>query len=109
MPPADAAELKAAVFNIPGIDRKRFFLFTLYLCYKEPGKRFPTPGTKKTSKKKRVEGAVMNAFLPVSKKEFQDLLPDISATTIEQVLGSMIKGGIIKKTGSTRNARYIKN
>ena len=85
------------------------FLFTLYLCYKELDKRFLTLGTKKTSKKKRVEGAVMNAFLPISKKELQDLMPDISATTIEQVLGSMIKDGVIRKIGSTRNAKYIKN
>ena len=85
------------------------FLFTLYLCYKELDKRFLTLGTKKISKKKRVEGAVMNAFLPISKKELQDLMPDISATTIEQVLGSMIKNGVIRKIGSTRNAKYIKN
>ena len=85
------------------------FLYTLYLCYKELDKRFLTLGTKKISKKKRVEGAVMNAFLPVSKKELQDLMPDISATTIEQVLGSMIKDGAIRKIGSTRNAKYIKN
>ena len=52
---------------------------------------------------------LMNAFLPISKKELQDLMPDISATTIEQVLGSMIKDGVIRKIGSTRNAKYIKN
>ncbi len=85
------------------------FLYTLYLCYKELDKRFLTLGTKKTSKKKRVEGAVMNAFLPISKKEIRDLLPDISATTIEQVLGSMLKNGMVRKIGSTRNAKYIKN
>lgn len=85
------------------------FLFTLYMCYKELDKRFLTLGTKKISKKNRVEGAVMNAFLPISKKELQDLMPDISATTIEQVLSSMVKDGVIRKIGSTRNAKYIKN
>ncbi|MBP5237050.1 MAG: Fic family protein [Clostridia bacterium] len=91
---------------IPFIEK---FLLTLYLCYKELDKRFLTLGTKKISKKKRVEGTVMNAFLPIGKKELQDLMPDISATTIEQVLGSMVKDGAVRKIGSTRNAKYIRN
>lgn len=85
------------------------FLYTLYLCYKELDKRFLTLETKKVSKKRRVEEAIKNAFLPISKKELCSLLPDVSATTIEQVLGSMIKNGSVRKIGSTRNARYIKN
>ncbi len=84
------------------------FLFTLYLCYKELDKRFLTLGTKKTSKKKRVEGAVMNAFLPIGKKEICDLLPDVSVSTVEAVLSSMLKSGKIRKIGSTRDAKYIK-
>ena len=85
------------------------FLYTLYLCYKELDKRFLTLGSKKVSKKKRVEDAVINAFLPISKKELCDLLPDVSPTTIEQVLGSMMKDKRIKKIGLTKNAKYIKN
>ena len=85
------------------------FLYTLYLCYKELDKRFLTLGSKKVSKKKRVENAVLNAFLPISKQELCALLPDVSATTIEQVLGSMVKDGKIKKIGLTRSAKYIKN
>lgn len=84
------------------------FLYTLYLCYKELDKRFLTLGTKKVSKKKRVESAIMNSFLPISKKELQALLPDISLTTIEAVLASMLNDGKIKKIGSTKNAKYIK-
>ena len=84
------------------------FLYTLYLCYKELDKRFLTLGTKKVSKKKRVESAIMNSFLPISKKELQALLPDISLTTIEAVLASMLNDGKIKKIGSTKGARYIK-
>ena len=85
------------------------FLYTLYLCYKELDKRFLTLGSKKVSKKKRVEDAVLNAFLPISKQDLCALLPDVSATTIEQVLGSMVKDGKIKKIGLTRSAKYIKN
>lgn len=85
------------------------FLYTLYLCYKELDKRFLTLGTKKVSKKERVEKAILNAFLPISKKEIHDILPDVSITTIEEVLSSMVKNGVISKIGTTRNVKYIKN
>ena len=84
------------------------FLYTLYLCYKELDRRFLTLGTKKVSKTKRVEAAVLNAFLPIGKKELLELLPDVSPTTVEKVLSSMLKEGRIRKIGSTRNAKYIK-
>ena len=51
---------------------------------------------------------VLSSFLPISKKEIQSLLPDISVSTIEKVLSNMIKDGEIEKIGETYNARYIK-
>jgi len=84
------------------------FLFALYRCYKELDKRFLTLETQKVSKKQRVEKAVLSAFLPISKKELHDLLPDVSVTTIEEVLASMVKAGKLAKVGSTRNAKYLK-
>lgn len=50
----------------------------------------------------------MNAFIPVSKKEIKDLLPDVSITTIEKVISEMLKNGRITKIGLTSKARYIK-
>ena len=50
----------------------------------------------------------MNAFLPIGKKEICDLLPDVSVSTVEEVLSSMLKSGKIRKIGSTRDAKYIK-
>lgn len=84
------------------------FLFTLYLCYKELDKRFLTLRSGKISKTKRVEETVLSAFLPVSKKEISNLLPDISVTTIESVLAAMVKSGKIGKIGTTKNAKYFK-
>lgn len=84
------------------------FLYTLYLCYKELDKRFLTLSTKKTSKKQRIEQIVLSAFIPISKKEIQDLLPDVSITTIEAVLSQMLKDGAIYKIGTTKNCKYIK-
>ena len=84
------------------------FLFTLYLCYKELDKRFLTLKSGKVSKAKRIEEIVLSAFIPISKKEIQDLLPDISVSTIERVLSEMLKDGKISKIGATNSARYIK-
>ncbi len=84
------------------------FLFTLYLCYKELDKRFLTLKSGKVSKTKRIEETIMASFLPISKKEIENLLPDISITTIEKVLSIKLKEGKIKKIGTTNNAKYIK-
>jgi Fic family protein len=84
------------------------FLFTLYLCYKELDKRFLTIKSGKVSKTKRIEEIVLTSFIPISKKEIINLLPDISVTTIEKVLSNMMKDGKIVKIGSTSNAKYLK-
>ena len=84
------------------------FLHALYLCYKELDKRFLTLGSQKVSKKQRIEQAVLSAIIPISKREIMELLPDVSMTTVEQVLASMIKDGKIERIGTTRSARYMK-
>ena len=85
------------------------FIYTLYLCYKELDKRFLTLNSGKVSKEKRVEQTVLNAFIPITKKEICELLIDVSPTTVEAVLSTMLKQGKIKKIGTTRNTKYIKN
>lgn len=84
------------------------FLFTLYLCYKELDKRFLTLRSGKVSKAQRVEEVVLSAVIPLSKKEIENLLPDVSVTTIERVLSTMVKDGKIDKIGTTNNCRYIR-
>ena len=44
----------------------------------------------------------------VSKAEIGKILPDVSATTIEAVLGEMVIDGAVRKVGSGRGTRYIK-
>lgn len=85
------------------------FLSTLYLCYKELDKRFAVINGKKITKKARIEATVLNSLTPISKAEICKILPDVSPTTVEMVLGAMTKDGTIKKIGSARNTRYIKN
>lgn len=85
------------------------FLSTLYMCYKELDKRFAVVNGKKITKKARVEATVLNSLTPMSKSEICKILPDVSPTTVEAVLGNMVKNGEVKKIGSGKATRYIKN
>lgn len=84
------------------------FLSTLYMCYKELDKRFNVVNSKKITKKARVEATILNSLTAISKSEICDILPDVSPTTIEAVLGTMIKDKKIEIVGSGRKARYRK-
>lgn len=85
------------------------FLSTLYMCYKELDKRFAVVHGKKITKKARIEATVLNSLTPLSKAEICKILPDVSPTTVEAVLGAMVKNGEIKRIGASRASRYIKN
>jgi Fic family protein len=82
------------------------FITTLFICYKELDKRFAVIGDKRLAKKNRVETAISNSLLPISKKELQFILPDISVNTIEKVLLELQHRGIIEKTGGFKDAKY---
>ena len=89
------------------------FLSTLYKCYKELDKRFSTVKGKRLNKTERIEKTVLNSVLPVSKSDICDLLQDVSPTTVESVLGKMVRDGLVRKLGQARatkyvNAKYIK-
>lgn len=84
------------------------FLSTLYMCYKELDKRFAVVHGKKITKKTRIEVTVLNSLTPISKAEICKILPDVSPTTVEAVLGAMVKNGAIKRIGASRGTRYIK-
>ena len=83
------------------------FLSTLYMCYKELDKRFAVVHGKKITKKARIEATVLNSLTPVSKSDICHILPDVSPTTVEAVLGAMVKAGTIRKIGQGRASRYI--
>lgn len=84
------------------------FLSTLYMCYKELDKRFAVFNGKKVTKKARIEATILNSLTPMSKAEICKILPDVSPTTVEAVLSSMVKSGRIKRIGQSRSTRYIK-
>ena len=84
------------------------FITTLYLCYKELDKRFSVVNSNKITKKARIEATVLNNLTPISKAEICKILPDVSATTVEAVLGTMVKDGLVEIVGSGRNTKYMK-
>ncbi|MCD7955364.1 MAG: Fic family protein [Lachnospiraceae bacterium] len=84
------------------------FLSTLYMCYKELDRRFAVVHGRKITKKARVEATVLNSLTPISKTEICKILPDISPTTVEAVLGVMVKSGSIRRLGQGRSSRYVK-
>ncbi len=85
------------------------FLITLYSCYKELDKRFAVLGNRKVTKQARIEATVMNSLTPISKSDICKILPDVSATTVESVLGKMVREGQLRKVGTGRCTRYVRS
>ena len=83
------------------------FIFTLFTCYKDLDRRFEVVGDKKANKSNRIEAAVKNSIGPISKKEIEDLLPDVSRTTIEAKLAELQRHGKVRKVGSYKDAKYV--
>ena len=85
---------------------------TFYLCFicaiRNLISVFAVVHGQKITKKARIEAAVLNSLTPISKAEICKILPDVSPTTVEAVLGAMVKSGTIKRIGSSRATRYIK-
>lgn len=50
---------------------------------------------------------MLNSVLPVSKAEICEILPDVSVTTVEEVLGKLVKAGKVQKLGQSRSTKYV--
>ena len=83
-----------------------YLMQILYRCYKELDDRFIENRVRKVPKKTQIENMLLNSYVPVSKEQIAAKFPDISVTTIERVLGDMVKKNQIVKIGTYRNARY---
>ena len=83
-----------------------YFLTQLYYCYKE----LQRLAIKDGGRKKKTDA--INLFLkvcnmPVSKKDLCILFPELSESSIENVLNKMCQSGEVVKIGSTKAARYV--
>ena len=85
-----------------------YMLGVLMMCYWEFDSRFRAIEGSRMGKMDRVREMVLNSVLPVSKSDLSSMMPDVSVTTIEAVLGEMVREGVVKKVGGNRNARYIR-
>ena len=83
-----------------------YLLQILYSCYKELDNQFIGSTVQRVSKSKQIENDLMQRFVPVSKEEIAARFPEISVTTVERVLGKLVKEGKIEKIGTYRDARY---
>ena len=85
------------------------FLQILYKCFKELDESFTDISLKKAKKSERVENILMGAIVPVSKQDILAKVPDISVKTVELVLNKLMKEKKIKKIGTFKDARYMRN
>ena len=85
------------------------FLQILYRCFKDLDEAFTDISLKKAKKSERVESILLGTIVPISKQDVAEKVPDISVKTIELVLGKMLKENKIKKIGSYKDARYMRN
>lgn len=84
------------------------FLQIIYKCFKDLDERFMEISIKKAKKSERVESILLSAIVPISKQDISEKVPDISINTIELVLNKMLKEKKIKKIGTYKDARYVR-
>ena len=84
------------------------FIMTLYSCYEELDKRFAVVNSGRITKTGRIEATVLNSLTPMSKSDVCRILPDVSPTTVEAVLGAMVRNKRIRIVGSGRNTKYLR-
>ena len=107
-----ALELSSAAWHENKNDYIPFvinFLQILYRCFKDLDDAFMEISLKKAKKSERVESILLASVVPLSKQDIIGKVPDVSVKTIELVLSKMLKDNRIKKIGSFRDARYVRN
>lgn len=83
-----------------------YLLRILYACYRELDRRYIEGTLERIPKAKRVEAMLMDAYVPISKAEICECLPEVSVRTVERVLSQLIHEGKVEKIGTYRDARY---
>ena len=105
----DALQTSSAGWHDNQNDYTSFVLYLLqilYACYKELDSRYVGGTLSKVPKSQRVEALLMGLYVPASKADICDRLPEVSVRTVERVLARFIREGKVEKIGTYRNARY---
>ena len=82
-----------------------YFMRTILFCYDDFDRRFSAAGSSR--KGERIELVLMRSVVPLSKADICRSLPEVSPTTVEAVLGLLVKEGKIQKCGAARSTRYV--
>lgn len=85
-----------------------YMIQVIYKCYQQLDENVFDQIDKKISKSEMVEEVLMNAYVPMSKAEIIDKLPNVSEKTIELVLNKLLKENKIIKIGTFKDAHYYR-
>ncbi len=85
-----------------------YMIRIIYKCYSLLDESVISSADKKLTKSQRIEYLLMNALVPISKRDILDKLPDISQRTVEAVIGNLLEEGKIIKIGSYKDATYYR-
>ena len=85
-----------------------YMIQVLYHCYKLLDENVFKQIDKKLNKSERIEQLLLNAFVPLTKQQIMEQLPDISENLVETVLSKLLKEGKIIKIGSFKDAMYYR-
>ena len=84
------------------------FIAMVYACYKDLDAKFiDLNGDENYKKSERIRGVVLRSVAPLSKMDICNFLPDVSPTTVEAVLGEMVRNSEIEEIGAGRSTKYI--
>lgn len=85
-----------------------YFLSVISKAYEKVSFRFKLTGYSKMSKAERIRHLLLDTGDEYSKEDIYRIWPDMVYNTIELELSKMIKEGLIRKTGTTKDAKYIR-
>lgn len=79
----------------------------IFAGYRNLDRRLMALEGSKEGEMDRIRRMVLNTPIPISKSEILALMPGVSTTIAEAVLGGMARDGSVRRIGGNRNARYV--
>lgn len=87
----------------------KYYLEIILSAYKDFSARVELIQNRSLSKPERIRTLFDTTLQRLSKRMIEEKFPDISRSTIEVALASLLKEGYIIKTGAGKSTAYIKN
>ena len=84
----------------------RYFLRMLLECYIDLDTRFAIVDGRKIGRTETVENVIRGSVAPISIRQIQAVLPDVSLYTIQKSVKTLLSEGKIEKVGITKGSRY---